>query len=188
MPAPSDVSTHSIRGVRRRQYQPIWDEVTLTSSAVDVKFFDTIAGKQAHRTNLEKPHELPFREHYEVWGIRVVPRFATIAANLRLFYDLCALEFGINTRPVLKVPMCIVTAGCGLEGVAGYTGTSGSHVSAVLHNGAATPGAILKFDEPFLVGKGETFYLNVKKESTLAGMSDTVVKGIFEGYIWKTTQ
>lgn len=188
MATASEVSTHALRGVRRRQYQPLWDEVTITSAATDAKFFDAIAGKTAHRTNLEKPHELPFREHYEVWGVRLVPVFATLIARLIALYDLSAIEFGINTRPVLKLPACMVTAGCGLDGLAGYSGTSGVRVSAVAHNGVATPAAIIKFDEPFLIGKGETFYVTLLKEAGLGAVGVSVVKMILEGYIWKTTQ
>lgn len=186
--------SHSVKGLRRRQYQPLWDKNTITSAGATTAFFggSALSNKTLQSTNVIKSFELPWRERYECWGIRLVPEFrqttqsATLA--LALFYNKSAVQFKINNRPVLDLPALIVTGGCGLEGLGGYAmGTANSHISAIAHNGVSSPGAIIAFDEPFVIDKGETFGVDLVRDASV-GLVKFIMCVVLEGYIWKTIQ
>jgi|GEM_PF-2948021 len=182
-------ATFSVPGVRRVIYYDIYDEEQYTGTSGTVKYYTSVAGKGAHQTNLNQPGMLPFREEFDCIAISVIPYFGTPVADLNLFYNGVALEFEINTKPVLKAPVCIFTTGCGLEGLSGFTGTAvAAGEAAQAHNGEADPGKILTFPEPYHIGKGEQFGLKLITDTAITLSASFYCKVVMHGVIRSLVQ
>jgi len=98
---------------------PLWDNVTLGSSALTASLFKIPIGsssKTKYETNMENAGQLPVGYQYTIKGISWCPLPGTVAADL-LALSKGYLELFIGNNPKFVAPLFLLPSGCGMAGV-----------------------------------------------------------------------
>jgi hypothetical protein len=165
----------------------LWDRIYLLSTASQEKRFfavpfgqpdpdNTGAGaKQISDTNLGTAQRLNDPESFDCYSIQFILQSGTPEADADDIFNKAWLEFYTGGGQILswQSPAKVVTAGMG------YPASSASTVHA--QNGFPSPGAIVMFKYPIVIGINENFYVSIKFGSALALAAARYVSLVLNG-------
>lgn len=173
-----------IPGVRRRQYTPLYDTLTLSSGAQStlITMFGRTAGANGiHITNMTKAYELPGTEAFQLNALRVVPIGVAEA-------DWILLVKGMIVRFIRGR---VTELEAGLEFFAGGAGviTPLATSTTAVSNGVADPRAVASLmDEPIRIEGTDRFEVQVVGPSAVTLGAAAWIRVYLDGAFEKGVQ
>lgn len=180
-----------------RLRQPLYDSISITTTATEFKFFSTPRGqssKTTWHTNLDTAGSLPNPKTHVVDGIRVVPTQLITSSMLadyrQLLWNQTWFELTIGgLKPYLQVPLWYLPAGFGLPGFSDSGGLTSVTAYAQVSNGAPIMGNFFGIrSHPILLPSQQTFSATIHADSALSSMSQAIRTWVvFEGLSGRET-
>lgn len=171
-----------VPGVKNLKHGFLYDRVSITSTATEVKAFQTPLGQsnKTHLdTNMKIAGQLEAHQTFWVWLMRFIPAMNAVIADTILILNGSYLEFQIGDAFPMIAPAMLFPGGAGIVGLsqAGDTGTG-----AFAYNGTTSKEGLFKFARPFKIDPNQTFSVTIKIPTALSGLSaSTNVWVVLEG-------
>jgi hypothetical protein len=96
--------------------QPVWDSAEIANGATLVSFFNNPGGKTLRQTNVRTSGQIAAPKQYVVKAVRFTVPEGTDIADQQAIYNLGVASLIIGDKPYLRLPLNLITAGCGLTG------------------------------------------------------------------------
>jgi hypothetical protein len=161
--------------------QPLYDSVSITTTAVEFRFFSTPrgqGGKTFWHTNMETSAQLAVPKSHLVDGIRFVPYGKTASANQladmrELLYNQTWVKLTIGgLKDYLVVPTWYLPAGVGIPGFSDTGGLTTAATIQQVSNGSPIFGNYFSIrSHPILLPSQQTFGFSFNADAALASLS-----------------
>lgn len=178
----SPTPSNYIPGVRRRQFTPLYDTLTIaTTTAIGAKrvlFGSTAGASGINNTNMTKAFELPGPEKFVLYAMRVVWIDGAIADLVDLYKNYVVRL--IRGRAVeLEAPAEYFAGGAGI-----YAGTAGTHEQ----NGIPDPRAVASLGEnPIIIEGSDHFEVDIEG-TTFSTTAALCLRVYLDGFFDKGVQ
>lgn len=175
-----------LKGLINELDQPLWSRVAFAAAALSsLAFFATAPGdKQV--SNLTSPRQLPGKNAFAIWGLRLYVHPLGTAANAPLTRgDMGEIQKGhveLKIDDTVQFETLVMDVP-GAMGMGGFF-TDGAAEDQCLLNGTASRNDFRRFSKPIIVSPGQHFEVKVNYPTataaiSLAGLAYCFLDGVY---------
>lgn len=167
--------------------QPLYDEQALTSTSIEVTFFQTgFAGRDFRQTNLETQGLLPVPKFFVIDGIRIV--FTENKTHSAKIGDLEDIMYGSffkfvlgGLKDYLVVPTFMIPSGVGIVGMSDQGANTGAAVVLATHGAPVLSNRYILRQHVITIPPQQSFKATINFPAAMGSIASTETWVILEG-------